>query len=322
MRHRTIVSGLAAAGVLAAAVLAAPGGDTYTDPATAPVDYQIQGEYTGKAGDQKLGAQVIALGNGTFRAVFLPGGLPGAGWSQGGRMPVEGKLDGSITRFGKEGSGWSGTLADGVLTGQTDRGEKFRLKKVERKSKTLGQKPPKGALVLFDGKSAEHWLNGQVTPEGWLKMGTRTRRDDFQNFTLHFEFRTPFQPTARGQGRGNSGLFIQNRYEVQILDSFGLPEESHECAALYNQKAPDVNMSFPPLTWQTYDIDFETAQFEGKKTKNAVITVRHNGVVVHDRFELPGPGPVGKKEDATGGFFSVQDHGNPVVFRNVWVVER
>ena len=154
-------------------------------------------------------------------------------------------------------------------------------------------------------------------------MGTRTKRDDFQSFTLHFEFRTPFQPTARGQGRGNSGLFLQNRYEVQVLDSFGLPEESHECAALYDQKAPDVNMSYPPLAWQTYDIDFQTAQFdaEGKKVKNAVVTLKHNGVIVHDEFELPGPGPVRKKEDTSGGFFSVQNHGNPVFFRNIWVVE-
>lgn len=309
------------AALLGAAAFAA--GETYTDPESAGPDYRIQGEYRGKAGDQKLGCQVIALGGGKFQAVFLRGGLPGEGWGQGERIRVDGMTSGAETRFGTGTGGWSARIADGVMRGQTDAGRAFRLKRVERRSPTLGKKPPRGALVLFDGTNTEAWENGKLSPEGWLKVGTRTKKS-FQNFTLHFEFRTPFQPYDRGQSRGNSGLFLQDRYEVQILDSFGLKEESHECGALYNQKQPDVNMCLPPLTWQTYDIDFQTAQFDstGKKLKNAVVTVRHNGVVIHDRYEPPTTGPVGKKEDATGGSFQFQDHGNPVVARNIWVIER
>jgi hypothetical protein len=305
-----------------AGLVRAADAEVFTDPASAGPDYKIQGEFDGKVGDARLGAQIIALGDGKFQAVFYRGGLPGAGWDKSDRIRIDGKTEGEATRFRKEGS-WAGELTGDSFTGQTDKGENFQLKRVTRHSATEGLKPPAGALVLFDGTNADAWNNGKITPEGWLKCGTNTKKS-FQNFTIHFEFRVPFKPKARGQERGNSGLFLQDRYEVQILDSFGLKEEAHECAALYNQKQPDLNMSYPPLTWQTYDIDFQTAQFgaDGKKTHNAVVTVKHNGVVVHDKYEPPTTGPVGKPEDATGGTFQIQDHGNPVVTRNIWVVER
>jgi hypothetical protein len=315
----------ALAGVLAAAVVAvaAPGDEVYTDPAACPPDFKVQGEYSGQAGEKKLGAQVIALGKSTYQVVFHPGGLPGDGWDKTTRIRVDGKTDGAHTEFGVKDSGWYASISEGRLAGKTADGQKFVLNRLERKSPTLGLKPAEGALVLFDGTNAEQWQRGQMTPDGLLKIGTRTKKD-FKSFTLHFEFRTPFQPTARGQGRGNSGLFLQDRYEVQILDSFGLDGKNNECGGLYSQKAPDVNMCYPPLAWQTYDIDFQTAVFDdaGNKTKPAVVTIRHNGVVIHDKYELPGTGPVGKKEDNTGGTFQIQDHGNPVVVRNVWVVER
>jgi hypothetical protein len=321
VRSLVLVGLLAGAAVLGRLAPAAPG-DAFTDPAQAGPDYAVQGEFSGGAGDGKLGAQVIALGKDTFQAVFLAGGLPGDGWDGRARPRAEGRRTGDSVAF--EGGGWEARLTGDELRGKDPSGAAFRLNRVQRRSPTEGAKPPAGAVVLFDGMGVEHWDGGKMTADGLLECGSRTRRS-FRDFTLHLEFRTPFKPEARGQSRGNSGLYIFGRYEIQILDSFGLEGRNNECGAVYQQRPPAVNMCFPPLAWQTYDLDFQAPRFDGKtKTRNARLTLRHNGVVVHDGYELPNATGGGARigENLAEGPLVIQNHGNPVRLRNIWVVER
>ena len=300
------------------------------NPAKVDADYAIQGEYQGDLENDKWGAQVVALGDGKFQVVGYPGGLPGAGWD-GDRAGLVrgtgGTSDGKTAFSGKSptdvpfNATWD---KDGLHVFQDGRVELGTLKRIVRESPTLGAKPPAGAVVLFDGKSTDAWKEAKMTDEGLLIQGA-TSRQHFQSFSAHLEFRTPYRPKQSSQERGNSGFYAQGRYEVQVLDSFGLKGEKNECGAIYSIKAPDVNMCLPPLQWQTYDVDFTAASFDGagKKTANARITVKHNGVTVHENVEVdhattaapvpegPEPGPV-----------YLQDHGNPVRYRNVWVVAK
>jgi hypothetical protein len=320
-----------AMGTLAASLLHAQENKsetTYTDPANAGPDYEVQGEYLGTAEidaqEMKLGAQVIALGDGKFEVVGYFGGLPGEGWERGDRVVrVEGKREGDAVVFPSD-DGIVSTVKDKKLTVRTGDGREVAvLEKVERKSPTLGAKPPEGAVVLFDGKSADAWERGKIVMENLLASDCETKQK-FGDFTLHVEFRTPFKPYARGQARGNSGVYLQGRYEVQVLDSFGLEGENNECGGIYQIAKPKVNMCFPPLTWQTYDVEFTSAKYDesGKKIAPARTTIKHNGVVIHDNLELP-RGTPGKDPEGPGpGVIYFQGHGNPVVYRNVWIVEK
>jgi len=197
------------------------------------------------------------------------------------------------------------------------------LTKMLRRSQTLGATPPPHARVLFSGWDARCFAKGSVTADHFLVAGADTNQS-YGDFTMHLEFRTPYMPQARGQGRGNSGVYIQGRYEVQVLDSFGLEGADNECGGLYKQRAPLLNMAFPPLAWQTYDIDFTAARFDaaGRKTKNARITVRLNGIVVQNDVEITAKTGAGAPEGPDPRPIRLQDHGNPVHFRNIWIVER
>lgn len=293
-------------------------------------DFAMQGEYVGqiKQDDEslKFGAHIIALGHGKFEGVAYPGGLPGDGWVKTKEKPerARGEVKDGAVRF--EGKNEVGILKDGIITVTTKDGAVLgTLKKVERKSPTLGAKPPEGAVILFDGKTNDFKEGDKkVTKDGLLMQGLNSK-STFGDFSIHVEFRIPFEPTKSGQGRGNSGLYLQGRYEVQMLDSFGLEGKNNECGGIYSIKDPDVNMAFPPLAWQTYDVDYTAAKFDdaGKKTANARITVKHNGVVIHKDVELPrGTTAAPVKEGKEPGPLHLQDHGNPVRYRNIWVVEK
>ena len=182
--------------------------------------------------------------------------------------------------------------------------------------------------MLFDGATADNFKNGKIVEVDGEKVLAASNPESNKllgDHTMHIEFRTPFMPKARGQGRGNSGVYLQGRYECQVLDSFGLEGENNECGGIYTVAKPIVNMCFPPLSWQTYDIDFTAAKFdaEGKKSADARMTVKHNGVVIHKDVAVPRSTRASPlQEGPEPGPLYLQDHGNPIRFRNIWVVTK
>jgi len=196
--------------------------------------------------------------------------------------------------------------------------------------------PPKNATVLFDGTDFSHWVHQDGKDIQWEiagdamksvpKTGSIMTRQDYRDFKLHIEFKVPEMPAdVKGQGRGNSGVYLQRRYEVQILDSYGLPAMNNGCGSLYRVRAPDKNACKKPGQWQSFDIIFHAAQFKGqgenaRKDKNARITVWHNGVLIHDDVEIPNKTGAGQPEGPEPGPILLQEHGNEVMFRNIWIV--
>jgi hypothetical protein len=146
-------------------------------------------------------------------------------------------------------------------------------------------------------------------------------KDNYRDFKMHVEFKLPELPAnVRGQARANSGVYIQRRYEVQILDSYGLESRNNDCGAIYTTKAPDTNACLKPGEWQTYDIIFRAARYEGNtKTENARITVRQNGVLIHDDFEIPNKTGAGQPEGPEPAPILLQEHSNEIWFRNIWI---
>ena len=192
---------------------------------------------------------------------------------------------------------------------------------------------PADALVLFDGKDLSKWAGEKGAEPEWkvengyaeATKGKIRTRDEFGNFQLHLEFATPSKVSGSGQGRGNNGVNIFGRYEIQILDSFNNPTYADGMVgAIYGQKPPLVNSAKPPGEWQTYDIIWEAPLFDGDKvTKKANVTVLHNGLLLHHRAELVGNTPWRAMPKYTPhppkGFIELYYHSNPVRFRNIWV---
>jgi Domain of Unknown Function (DUF1080) len=199
-------------------------------------------------------------------------------------------------------------------------------------------RPPSDAIVLFDGKDLSHWNGRRGRPAGWKiadaalviapGTGAITSKDEFGDCQLHLEFASPTPPSGRDQGRGNSGVMFFGRYEIQILDSYdNVTYADGQAAAVYGQFPPLVNASRPPGQWQTYDIAFTAPRFraDGTLESPAYVTMLHNGLLVHNHTAVIGAmayRAVGKyTPHRAKGPILLQDHGNPVRFRNIWVRE-
>ncbi len=200
---------------------------------------------------------------------------------------------------------------------------------------TLGMAPPEDAVVLFDGADLDAWVaQGSGEPLAWELVdgamqsggGNAVTTEHFGDCRLHVEFWVPYMPEAQGQARGNSGVYLQGSYEVQVLDSYGIPESElqlGDCGAIYEVAIPPVNACKAPELWQTYDILFRAPRFDddGSLLEAAVMTVYQNGILLHERVSVPGPTRAAMERDVTQlGPIMLQDHGNPVRFRNIWLV--
>ena len=190
-------------------------------------------------------------------------------------------------------------------------------------------------VMLFDGSDFSHWVAVKDGPIGWeiedgaMKIvpgtGAIMTRENYRDFKMHVEFKLPqLAPDVRGQARANSGVYIQRRYEVQILDSYGLEPQNNDCGALYRFKAPDTNACSKPNEWQSYDIIFRAARYDGsgpdaQKLDNVKITVRHNGILIHDNVEIPNKTGAGQPEGPEPAPILLQDHSNEIWFRNIWI---
>jgi hypothetical protein len=304
--------------------------------------------------------QVIPMGDGKYRAHIFPAFATGqeplavlVGTGKDGQVTFTGEADGAQeNNSAKENSwwpapagskAWSGAIANGVFTLNQPGKPAAQLKPVDRSSPTLGAKPPAGAVVLLGPDTtdlSQTWgtfKDGKITgPCPWTldaggvmtcipAKGDIASKAVFGDCRLHLEFRLAFEPSNRGQDRSNSGLFIQERFELQILDSYGLMGLFNETGSLYRSVKPLVNACLPPGMWQTYDVDFTAAKVAGTKVvKGAVFNVQLNGVLVQKDATLDHCTGARSKRQLTNdpGPILLQDHNHPVAYRNIWVLEK
>jgi len=233
---------------------------------------------------------------------------------------------------------WDGEAKEGTLfigRGEKGYGGSFQLEKVIQHSPTEGMAPPAGAVAVLayeEGKKPDlgGWTNQEwrALKDGSMQVkprsGSSVTTQAFGDMQMHLEFNLPHMPNDHGQGRSNSGLYIHQRYEIQILDSFGVLPGSGDCGGIYQVAAPRVNASLPPGQWQTYDIVFRAPRFDanGAVTEPARLTLSHNGTIIHENLALHKPTPGGIDDaGATKAPFLLQDHNNDIRFRNIWVKE-
>ncbi|MDO4574281.1 MAG: DUF1080 domain-containing protein [Planctomycetia bacterium] len=312
-------------------------------------DFGIQGEYLWKAGEKAFAVQVIADGDGKFTLVGFPGGFPGEGWLDGQyRIVFKGEVKGDFVEFKaaymenkedykkqlpipekrKDAVARLDIKAKKLIfptPGMPDR----IAEPVDRKSVTLGRACPEGGVLLYDGMAPDKTNTDKIARFRKINEETGAMFSEFttkaidsqKKYYLHCEFMLSFMPRAKSQGRSNSGVYLSECYESQVLDSFGLRGENNECGGFYQQTRPLFNACYSPLKWQTYDFILTPAKYDadGKKIANARITSALNGIVIHNDIELSGQTPGCKPEanEPRGIYF--QGHGNNVQFRNIWV---
>lgn len=296
-------------------------------PATSP-EARLQGEYSGRVRDWggytgRIGIQVRAVGGGRLEAVVYRGGLPRDGWDRKTRWTASGTIGPQGARLEGETPGvleltmeprafaWA-IAADGRRVGG--------LLRIDRRSPTLGLRPESEAEYLFHEGRITGLIDAQLSAEGNLAVGSMTEKP-VQDFRLHLEFRLPLEPDDEGQGRGNSGIYIQRRYEIQILDSFGLEAAFDGCGAIYRQRPASTNACLPPMSWQTYDIQFRAARWNeaGERTEPARVTVDLNGVRIHQDQAIETKTGAGQPEAPHPLPLLLQNHSDAVEFRNVWI---
>ena len=305
---------------------------TYSDPAMG--EYSMATEVRNMTMNDAMRAlplvRIYPQGNDTYRASIL--GLNGDAKQ---RVELNGKLENNaLVLTGKDGDQsveikWSNG-ANITLTHGQDKAK--TLRKITRTSPTLGAKPPAGATVLLPynegAKSTDlsAWTNDAwtVRDDGSMQVGKGDNRtkQEFGDIKLHAEWLTPLLPDKRGQERGNSGIYLEDRYEVQVLDSFGLDQQDNDAGGLYKTSKPSVNAGLPPGQWQTYDITFHAPRLkaDGTQDKPARVTVVFNGTTIQDDVELLSPtGGAASMEPIAKAPLRLQDHGWPVRFRNMWV---
>ncbi len=353
MRLSVYVAGLGLAWVVSAAAFGGSESPAWAEVAAA--DRLLMGDYEGEwvappeksyqAINPRLVAQVINVEAGRYRLRFM----------QDFDSRADNYFDGHGVVAGAEivvdEHGWKASVSENGLTGVARIGEReigFALQRVERLSPTLGLRAPAGAVVLFDGSGLEAWEHDDGRAATWRILGDgsmeiepraenrgaepavggdiRTRQG-FRDVRLHLEFRYPVEPGRRGQARGNSGLFFQGAYELQILNSYGLDGNWNELGALYKLSPPRVNAARPPMQWQTYDVVYRAPRYEGGKlVEKARIWAELNGVRAqwdqelthHTAHAQAGRDAAAPREP---GPIRLQDHGNRIQFRNVWLVE-